>query len=69
MMTVLKGWFPSLISAQASGALVGGPVMAEAIGDAFLVLAGAATVAVAALLALPETPLRAERPAPLGVDG
>lgn len=59
----------ALISAQASGALVGGPVMAEAIGDAFLVLAGAAAAAVAALLALPETPLRAERPAPLGVDG
>ena len=59
----------ALISAQASGALVCGPVMAEAIGDAFLVLAGAAAAAVAALLALPETPLRAERPAPLGVDG
>lgn len=59
----------ALISAQASGSLTGGPVMAEAIGSAFLVLALAGLLLVAALIALPERPLRDERPAPLGVDG
>jgi len=59
----------ALISAQASGSLRAGAEMANAIGTAFLVLASAGLVAVAALITLPEQPLRNERPAPLGVDG
>lgn len=51
-------WALGLLIASEAGGLTEGATMANAIGDAFLVLSLAGLVATAALVALPEIPLR-----------